>query len=91
MIKVTQSKFHFFNFSVFIGDNVKGKDVIVVDDMIHTGTKLHQCVNTMKKLESGKIFAYITHNLLTPQSFRKIEKLSIEELVSTNSISNVIT
>ena len=77
------------NFSVYIGDNVKNKDIIIVDDMIHTGTKLTNTVKLLRQMECGEIVAFITHNLLYAQSFQNIEKLPINELVTTNTISNV--
>jgi phosphoribosylpyrophosphate synthetase len=57
--------------------------------MIHTGNKLITAVNHLKLLGANEIYAFITHNLLYPQSFQNIEKLNITELITTNTISTV--
>ena len=57
--------------------------------MIHTGSKLISCVREMKKRGATNIHAFITHNLLFPESFRKVESLPITELITTNTIPNV--
>jgi ribose-phosphate pyrophosphokinase len=89
-IIITQSKINNFNnFSVYIGDNVKGKDVLIIDDMIHSGTKLTETIKEVKQMGANEIFAYITHNLLTQQSFQNIDNLPLSELITTNTISNV--
>ena len=68
---------------------MKDKDVIIIDDMIHTGTKLNATVKQLRQMGCNQIFAFITHNLLYPQSFQNIEKLNINELITTNTISSV--
>lgn len=82
-------KFYFLNFRTYIGENLKDKDVIIIDDMIHTGSKLIETVKQIKQMGGNEIFAFITHNLLYPQSFQNIERLAISELITTNTISNV--
>ncbi len=68
---------------------MEDKDVIIIDDMIHTGTKLSTTVKQVKQMGGRKIYAFITHNLLYPQSFMNLKKLPITELVTTNTILNV--
>jgi ribose-phosphate pyrophosphokinase len=76
-------------FRYYVGDIVKDRDIIVVDDMMHSGTKLTNTVKHVRQNGAGNIHAFITHNLLTPQTFNEIDKLPIKELITTNSISNV--
>ncbi len=70
---------------------MKNKDVLIIDDMIHTGTKLTESIKLIRQMGGKNIYAYITHNLLNIQSFGKIEKLSIQELITTNTIANVFS
>jgi len=58
--------------------------------MIQTGSKLISCVKELRKMGAANINAFITHNLLYTESFRKIENLPIDELVTTNTLPNVI-
>ncbi len=69
---------------------MKNKEVLIVDDMIHSGAKLISCVKELKKMGAANINAFITHNLLYPESFRKVEILPITELITTNTVPNVI-
>jgi ribose-phosphate pyrophosphokinase len=63
--------------------------VIIIDDMIHTGSKLTATVRRLRKMGCNQIFAFITHNLMSSQSFQNIEKLQVNEVITTNTISSV--
>ncbi len=39
---------------------------------------------------AANINAFITHNLLYTESFRKVESLPIDELITTNTLPNVL-
>jgi phosphoribosylpyrophosphate synthetase len=58
--------------------------------MIHTGSKLISCVKELRKMGAANINAFITHNLLYTESFRKVESLPIDELITTNTLPNVL-
>jgi phosphoribosylpyrophosphate synthetase len=58
--------------------------------MIHTGAKLASAANQIKQMGANEIYSFITHNLLFQQSFQKVDKLPLNELITTNTISNVI-
>jgi ribose-phosphate pyrophosphokinase len=75
--------------SIYVGENVKDKDVIVVDDMVHSGKTLANTTRVLNGLGAANIYAFVTHNMLNQQSFQKVENLPIVELVTTNTISNV--
>lgn len=40
----------------FLGDNVEGKDVIIVDDMISSGDSMIEVASKLKELKAGRIF-----------------------------------
>ena len=40
----------------FLGDNVEGKDVIVVDDMISSGDSMLEVASKLKELKANRIF-----------------------------------
>lgn len=68
---------------------MKNKDIILVDDIIHTATKITRATHIAKESGANCIYSFVTHNLLNRKSFQAIELLPINELVTTNSISNV--
>ncbi len=65
---------------------VKGKNVIMVDDMISTGSSLVEAAKALKKAGAKKIFAAITHGVLSNRATEKVENSDIDSLVITDSI-----
>ena len=49
----------------FLGSNVEGKDVIVIDDMISSGESMIEVAGKLKDLHAGRIFLYSTFGLFT--------------------------
>jgi len=76
------------NVSVFmhlIGE-VKGKDVVVIDDMIDTGGTLLQAVDALKREGARRILACGVHPVLSGPAIARIEGSALEEVIVTNSI-----
>ena len=65
---------------------IKGKNVIMIDDMVATGSSLVQAAKALKKAGAQRIFAAITHGLLTNDAIGKINKSVIDTVVITDSI-----
>lgn len=67
-------------------DLVKGKDVILVDDMISTGGSIIKASKFLKKQKCKRVFVACTHALLVNDADKKIKKSGVTKIVSTNSI-----
>ena len=67
-------------------DVVKGRDVILVDDMISTGGSIIKATKFLKKQKCKKVFVACTHALLVNDADKKIKKAGVSKIVSTNSI-----
>lgn len=65
---------------------VKGRDLILVDDMISTGGSIIKAAQYLKKQKCGKIYAACTHALLITDAEKKIIKAGVTRIVSTNTI-----
>jgi len=65
---------------------VKDRNVVLVDDMIATGSSLVEAARAIKKRGAKKIFAAITHGVLSGNAVEKIDKSSIDSLIITDSI-----
>jgi len=65
---------------------VKGKNVIIVDDIVATGSSLVEAAKALKIAGAKKIFAAITHGILSNNAVGKINKSCIDRLVITDSI-----
>lgn len=66
--------------------NVRGKDVIMMDDMIMTGGTLIAAVKTLKQSGAKKIYLSFTHGDFAGPAFERMEDPDIEEVIVTNSI-----
>lgn len=68
-----------------IGD-VKGKNVVIVDDMCDTAGTLCKAADVMLENGAKSVRAICTHPVLSGQAYERIEKSSLVELIVTNSI-----
>lgn len=68
-----------------IGD-VKGKNVLLADDMCSTGGTLVSAAKACQEKGAQRIFAAVTHGLFVGSAVDKIEKSPIETVLMTNTI-----
>lgn len=67
-------------------DDVRGRDLILVDDMISTGGSIVKATEFLKKQKCRRVFVACTHALLIGDAERKIRKAGVTQIVSTNTI-----
>lgn len=66
---------------------VKGKNVIIVDDLIATGSSLIEAVKALKKAKAKSIRAAISHGVLSGEAIDNVDECKdLEELIITDSI-----
>ena len=73
----------------FLGDNLNGKDAIIIDDMISSGDSMIDVAKQLKERGAGRIFAFSTFGLFTNglEAFDKaVEEGIIYKVYTTNSI-----
>nr|WP_264358314.1 ribose-phosphate pyrophosphokinase [Melioribacter roseus] len=68
-----------------IGD-VKGKNVLIVDDLIDTGGTFVSAVKALKDNGANNIYGAVTHALLSGEAIAKIESSPLNKLYVTDSI-----
>ncbi|MFW7380562.1 MAG: ribose-phosphate diphosphokinase [Oligoflexus sp.] len=68
-----------------VGD-VKNRDVLIVDDMVFTGGSLISMAQAVKELGARRVFAAVTHGVLTKGAAAKLDASPIEELVVTDTV-----
>jgi len=68
-----------------MGD-VKGKNVVVVDDMVATAGSLVEAVEAIKNNGARDVYVTITHAVLCGPAIERIKKSPIKELVITDTI-----
>ena len=68
-----------------IGD-VKDKHVILLDDIIDTGSTICKAASIIKENGAKSVRAMITHPVLSGNAIEKVENSVLEELVTTDTI-----
>lgn len=67
-------------------DEVEGRDLVLVDDMISTGGSIVKATQFLKKQKCGKVFVACTHALLIDNAEKKIRKSGVSAIISANTI-----
>ncbi|MBF0409314.1 MAG: ribose-phosphate diphosphokinase [Candidatus Riflebacteria bacterium] len=70
-----------------IGD-VRGKNAVIVDDFTLTCGTLAETALALKKNGAEKIYAVVSHSLLSEKSLKTLEESCIEELFITDTVNN---
>ena len=73
----------------FLGSNVEGKDVIVIDDMISSGESVLDVASELKKRGAKQIFIFSTFGLFT-SGLEKFDKAYKEGTISRVLTTNLI-
>lgn len=68
-----------------IGD-VKGKDVILLDDIIDTAGTITRAANLMIENGASSVRAFCSHPILSGEAFEKIENSAFTEVIVTDTI-----
>ncbi len=68
-----------------IGD-VKGRNAIILDDMIDTAGTLTKVAEAIKNAGANQVYAAASHGVLSGEALKKIKDSSLEEVVITDSI-----
>ena len=68
-----------------IGD-VKGKDVILIDDMIDTAGTLTKAADLFMENGANSVRAFCTHAVLSGPAYERLSNSAITELIVTDTI-----
>ena len=69
-------------------DEVTGRDLILVDDMISTGGSIIKATQFLKKQKCKRVYVACTHALLMNDAEKKIKKSGVTRIISANTIPN---
>ena len=66
--------------------DVRGKDLIVVDDIISTGGSIVKATQFLKRQKCKRVFVACTHGLFIGDAIKKMKKAGVSQIISTNTI-----
>jgi ribose-phosphate pyrophosphokinase len=67
---------------------VKGRSVVLVDDIISTGKTLMEVISRLKAEGASRIDALVTHALLVENALPKLKRAGLSELIATDTVAN---
>ena len=70
--------------------DVVGKDVVVIDDMIRTGTTTLECCRLIKASRARRVVFFVTHFFPSREVRANLNDPSIDEIVTTNTIPQIL-
>ncbi len=73
----------------FLGNNVAGKDIIIVDDMISSGESMLDIAEKLKKMDAKRIFVFTTFGLFV-EGFDKFDEYYKDGLIDKIFTTNLI-
>lgn len=65
---------------------IRGKNVLMVDDLTETAGTLTNAATLLKKKGAKKIYACVSHAILSDLGIQRLRKSSIDELITTDSV-----
>ncbi len=65
---------------------VKGKKVILIDDMCATAGSITEAANILKERGAKAVYAGVTHGIFSGPALERIEKSALKEIVVTDTI-----
>lgn len=71
---------------MFIMGKVKGKNALIVDDIVATASSLIEATDALKKEGAKDVYAAITHPILSGPAIERIAGSKVKKLMVTNTI-----
>ncbi len=71
-------------------EDIKGKDVVVIDDMVRTGNTIVECCKILKSYEPRRILFFVTHFYSSREGRTNLNSLAIDEIVTTSTIPAIL-
>ena len=72
--------------SMAVIGEIKGKNVLLVDDLTETAGTLTQAAALLKKKGARKILACVSHAILNDMGIERLRKSVIDELITTDTV-----
>jgi len=69
---------------------IAGKDVIVFDDMVRTGTTIKECCRLLKQAGAGRVIFCVTHFYPSSEGRENLYTNELDEIVTTNTLPSVL-
>lgn len=70
--------------------DVKHRDVVVVDDMVRTGSTIVKCCRLLKEAGANRVIFVVTHFYSSDEVKENLSDRSIDEIITTNTLPTIL-
>lgn len=70
--------------------DVRGKDIVILDDMVRTGTTVMETCKILKEYQPNKIVFMVTHFYSSSEVKYVLSNPAIDEIITTNTIPTIL-
>jgi ribose-phosphate pyrophosphokinase len=71
---------------IAVSGDVKGRDCVVVEDIITTGGTISKLAESLHKQGAARVLIAATHPVLTGNAIERLKKANVEEVIVTDSV-----
>jgi len=71
---------------IAVSGDVKGRDCVVVEDIITTGSTIAKLAVALRKQGASKVLIAATHPVLTGDAVERLRKADVDEVIVTDSV-----
>lgn len=71
-------------------DQIKGREIVVMDDMVRTGNTIVECCRQLKAAGAARIMFVVTHFYSSPEVKANLNDAAIDDIVTTNTLPNIL-
>ena len=71
--------------------NVRGRDVIIIDDIISTGGTMSETISLLRKQGAHEVFAACVHPVLSNNAILKLFKAGVKGIIATDTIDKGVS
>ena len=71
--------------------DAKGKDLVIIDDMVSTGSTMIKAVKVLREAGAKKISCAATHGLFLSGALEKLREAGAQEIAATDSIPSPVS
>lgn len=73
------------------GGGVDGRDVVIVDDIVATGSTMAEAVRQLHDRDVGRVFAVCVHPMLAENARTKLARAGVEAVYGTDTIERSVS
>ncbi len=96
-LKLSKERTHERKVKIKISDDsplafneIEGRDVVVLDDMVRTGATIIECCKYLKSAKARKVVFFATHFYSSREGRARLNNPAIDEIVTTSSIPQIL-